>query len=451
MIINPKIFKAYDIRGLYKEDIGRRVTYNIGRALATYTKAETIVLGKDCRLSSDELETALVNGLIDQGCNVIKIGLSTSPMLYYASGLLTVDAGVIITASHNPAEYNGFKMCRKNAVPIGEGAGMEEIKALAINGVFEDPETKGEVEDNTGFVEQYRSHIKRFFNLKTNKRRKIVFDYANAMGILDKNVFQELDAYIESVPMFDTYDGSFPNHEANPLKTETMKDLQEKVKEVNADFGVSYDGDADRVGFVDEKGDIVPMDFITALIAEEILKKHHGGLVLVDLRSSNAVFEHIHEAGGHTALCRVGHSLIKKQMRDEGAIFAGELSGHYYFDENYKAELSSLAIIMITNLINETGKTLSELTDPLKKYHHSGEINSEVESREKTLAKIKQKYSDGKINELDGVRVDYKDWWFNVRPSNTEPIIRLNLEATTEEKMKEKRDELLEFIRHKQH
>lgn len=447
MKVNPNIFKAYDIRGVYKVDFGRRTTYKIGRAIATYTKAETIVVGKDMRTSSDEVEEHLIKGLIDQGCNVIKIGMSTSPMLYYASGCLPVDAGIIITASHNPGEYNGFKMCRKNAVPIGEGAGMEEIKALAVNGVFEEPKEKGKITENEDFVNQYRDHIKRFFSTKTNKRKKVVFDYANGMGILDKKVFDELEAYIESIPMFDEYDGNFPNHEANPLKTETLKPLQEKTVLEKADFGVSYDGDADRVGFVDELGYVVPMDYITALIAEEILKKYPGGLVLVDLRSSNAVFEHIHKAGGKTNLCRVGHSLIKKQMRDEGAVFAGELSGHYYFEENYHAELSSLAIIMITNLLNETGKTLSELTKSLKKYHHSGEINSQVESREKTLARIKQKYYDGKLNELDGVRIDYDDWWFNVRPSNTEPIIRLNLEAKTKEKMREKRDELLSIIR----
>jgi phosphomannomutase len=238
--------------------------------------------------------------------------------------------------------------------------------------------------------------------------------------------FEKLKNYIDPVYIYDEYDGRFPNHEANPLKTDTLADLQKKVLEVGADLGVSYDGDADRVGFVDEKGEIVPMDYITALIAKEILKKHRGALVLVDLRSSNAVIEYIEEAGGRTNLCRVGHSLIKKQMREEKAVFAGELSGHYYFEENYKAELSSLATIMIINLLNESGQKFSALCQGLRRYHHSGEINSKVSSRRDVLAKIKAKYNKGAINLLDGIRVDYHDWWFNVRPSNTEPIIRLN-------------------------
>jgi phosphomannomutase len=223
--------------------------------------------------------------------------------------------------------------------------------------------------------------------------------------------------------------------------------LQKKVKQTGADLGVAFNGDADRVGFVDEKGEIVPMDFTTGLIAKEILKKHPGGLVLIDLRSSNAVKEYIEEAGGRVDLCRLGHSLIKKQMREEGAIFAGELSGHYYFDENFKAELSSLATIMIMNLLNESGKKMSELCKDLKRYYHSGEINSEVANTATVLAKLKEKYRNGRLNELDGIRIDFPEWWFNVRASNTEPKVRLNLEAKNRELMEEKRDELLGIIR----
>ncbi len=447
MKINPSIFKAYDIRGVYPEDINEETMYNIGRAIVVHTKAENIVVGKDIRLSSDSLEEELIKGITDQGANIIKLGLSTSPMLYYAAGLLSVDAGVIITASHNPGKYNGLKICKQFAVPIGEGSGMEEIKALAVNGIFPEVTKKGTVSENKDFKNQYYKHIERFFNTETSKKQKIVFDFANAMGIFDKPVFEKFKDYIDPVYLYDNYDGKFPNHEANPLNTNTLKALQAKVLETKANFGVSYDGDADRVGFVDENGEIIPMDFITALLAGEILKKHQGALVLVDLRSSNAVLEYIKKAGGRTDLCRVGHSLIKKQMRDEKAVFAGELSGHYYFDENYKAELSSLAVIIIINLINESGKTLSELAKPLKKYHHSGEINSSVESTEKVFLKLKKKYQDGKINELDGIRIDFENWWFNVRASNTEPVIRLNLEAKTKKEMEEKREELLDIIR----
>ena len=447
MKINPSIFKAYDIRGIYPEDINEETVYNIGRAIVVHTKAENIVVGKDIRLSSDDLEEELIRGITDQGANVIKLGLATSPMLYYASGLLSVDTGVIITASHNPGKYNGMKICKQFAVPVGEGSGMEEIKALAINGIFPEVEDKGSVSENKDFKNQYYKHIERFFNTETTKKQKIVFDFANAMGIFDKPVFEKFQDHIDPVYIYDDYDGNFPNHEANPLNTSTLAALQKKVIAEKANFGVSYDGDADRVGFVDENGEIIPMDFITALLAGEILKKHQGALVLVDLRSSNAVLEYIKKAGGRTDLCRVGHSLIKKQMRDEKAVFAGELSGHYYFDENYKAELSSLAVIIIINLLNESGKTLSELAKPLKKYHHSGEINSSVESTEEVFLKLKAKYKDGKINELDGIRIDFEDWWFNVRASNTEPVIRLNLESKTKKQMEEKRDELLDIIR----
>jgi len=451
MEINPSIFKAYDIRGIYPDDINEETVYNIGRALVAYTKAENIVIGKDVRLSSGALEENLIRGITDQGSNVIKIGLATTPMVYYASGKLAVDVGVIITASHNPAEYNGMKLCRRNAVPIGEGAGIEEIKALAINRAFSKPEKKGQVTENNNFRDQYLDHIKRFFNKNaSSKKIKVVFDFANAMAIIDKEVFEELKEYVDPIYLYDNFNGTFPNHEANPLKIHTLKKLRQKVISEQADLGVAYDGDADRVGFISEKGEIVPMDFITALIADEILKKHPGGLVLVDLRSSNAVVEYIEKAGGRVDLCRVGHSLIKKQMHQEDAVFAGELSGHYYFDENYKAELSSLAVIMIINLINETKKPLSGLIKALKIYYHSGEINSDVKNKDEILYKLKEKYKDGRINNLDGIRIDFSNWWFNVRPSNTEPKLRLNLEAKTEKLMKEKLDEVLKIIRSRQ-
>lgn len=441
----PHIFKAYDIRGIYPKEIDSKTVYNIGRALVTYTKAKNIVVSKDIRISSDTLEEELIRGITDQGANVVKLGLATSPLMYHASGKLGVDAGVIVTASHNPAEYNGVKLCRQYAVPIGEGSGMEEIKALTLNASFIEPKQKGKTTTSERIKKQLHEYICSFF--VPNGKKKIVIDFANAMGIIDKPVYETLSKYIETIYIYDDYDGNFPNHEANPLKTQTLKDLQKKVIKESADLGIAYDGDADRVGFIDETGEIVPMDYITALIAKEILKKHPGGLVLMDLRSSNAVREYVEAAGGKVDLCRVGHSLIKKQMREEGAIFAGELSGHYYFQENFNAELSTLAAIIIINLLNKTGKKMSEMTKDLKKYHHSGEINSTVSNTEKTILKLKEKYNDGKLNELDGARIDYSEWWFNVRSSNTEPKIRLNLEAKTKKLMQEKRDEVLKIIR----
>lgn len=447
MQIEPKIFKAYDIRGVYPNEINEGAVYNIARAVAVHFKTKRVVIGKDIRSSSDSLEEKLVEGFIDSGVDVIKIGMATTPMVYRASSQFDVDAAIIITASHNPAQYNGMKICLKNAVPVGKGAGMEEIKELASAGNFETSGKKGEITIEEGFSEKYINFIKSFYNTEKAKKRKIVIDFANAMGIMYKKIYEDFSDSLETVYLFDEMDGTFPNHEANPLKTETLADLQKKVVEEKADLGIAFDGDADRVGFVDENGEVIPMDFMTALLGSEVLKKHPGGLILVDLRSSNSVKEYIEEAGGKTNLSRVGHSLIKKQMRDEGAVFAGELSGHYYFQENSNAEVSALATIFVLNLMNETGKSISELTKDLKRYHHSGEINSEVKNTKAVLDKIREKYQGGKMIEIDGIRIDFDDWWFNVRSSNTESLVRLTMEAKTKEMMEEKRDELLALIR----
>lgn len=444
--MNKKIFKAYDIRGVYPEDINEDVAAKIGSAIVQYTGAKKIAVGYDMRESSLELEAGLIYGIIEQGADVIKIGLSSTPMAYFASWKLDVDASVVITASHNPAEWNGMKMCLKNSVPIGEGSGMEEIKELASKGVFSEVQKKGVIEENSQLKEEYLNYIAGFFK-KGFAKKKVVIDFANSMGIGDKGVYEKISEGVEAVYMYDNFDGTFPNHEANPLKTETLDALRKKVIEEKADLGIAYDGDADRIGFVSEDGEIIPMDYTIALLSEEILKKYPGRLVLMDLRSSNAVKEVIEEAGGKVNRCRVGHSLIKKQMREEGAIFAGELSGHYFFEENSKAEMATSAAIMIINLMNETGKKMSELVENLKRYSHSGEINSDVEDKKGMMKKLKEVYRDGKLDELDGIRIDYPDWWFNVRPSNTEPKLRLNLEAKNKELMEEKRDELLKLIR----
>jgi len=446
MQINPKIFKAYDIRGLYPDEINGETAYNIGRALVTFTKAKKIAVGRDMRVSSPEMETALLKGITDQGADVVKIGLASTPMIYFSSWKMEVDAAVIITASHNPAQYNGMKFCWKGAVPIGEGSGMEEIKELAIKGEFVDAEEKGKVEENLEIKNQYIDYTAGFFN-KDFAKKKIVVDFGNGMASVEKAVFEKFPENLEVKYLFEELDGNFPNHEANPLKVETLEVLQKTVLEKNADLGISYDGDADRVGFVDEKGEVVPMDYLIALLAKEVLKKNPGGLILMDLRSSNAVKEVIEEAGGKVNRCRVGHSLIKKQMREQGAIFAGELSGHYFFQSNSKAEMATLAVLMLLNLMNETGQKMSELVADLKRYFHSGEINSEVEDKNVVMEKLKEKYADGKLDEMDGIRIDFPDWWFSVRASNTEPVLRLNLEAKTEELMEEKRDEALGIIR----
>lgn len=440
------IFKAYDIRGIYPNQLNGGDANSIGQAIVKYTGAKKIVVGMDMRSSSPELCDSLIEGINKQGCDVINIGLVSTPMIYFASWKLDVDAAVMITASHNTAEWNGLKLCKKNAVPIGEGEGMEEIRDLALAGNFEDAEVLGKIEENLSLANQYRDYVANFFKKGLGKK-KVVIDFANSVGTLDKDIYERFSEDIETIYLFDELDGTFPNHEANPLKLETLKSLQDKVLEAEADLGISYDGDADRVGFVDEKGHIVPMDYITALIAKEILKEKPGSTILSDLRASNSIKENIERAGGKVLRSRVGHSLIKKQMRKEGAVFAGELSGHYYFEENSKAEMTALAIITLINVLNETGAAMSQLTEELKIYYHSGEINSEVKSKDEVLRKLKEKYGDGVLDELDGVRIDFPDWWFNVRPSNTEPVLRLNLEAKTRELMEEKRDELLAMIR----
>ncbi|KKQ45450.1 MAG: Phosphomannomutase [Candidatus Moranbacteria bacterium GW2011_GWC2_37_8] len=440
------IFKAYDIRGIYPEQLNGQDAYKIGQAIAQFTKAKRIVVGMDMRSSSPEISEGLMRGITEQGSDVINIGLVSTPMVYYASWNLDVDAGVMITASHNTSEWNGLKLCRKNAVPIGEGNGMEEISSLALSGNFEKNDKPGNIEIDTNIKLQYFEYISSFFKKGLGKK-KIVIDFANSVGALDKDIYEKFPNDIEPIYLFEELDGTFPNHEANPLKLETLKALQEKVISEKADFGISYDGDADRIGFVDENGDIVPMDFGIALLAKEALKKFPGAIILMDLRSSNAVKEVIEEAGGIVHRCRVGHSLIKGQMRNEGAIFAGELSGHYFFEENSKAEMTTLAAMTLLNLMNESGKKMSELTHELQRYSHSGEINSDVEDKIGMMNKLKEIYADGNIDELDGVRIDFADWWFNVRASNTEPKLRLNLEAKTKELMEEKRDELLSIIR----
>ncbi len=444
--INPAIFKAYDVRGLYGEEVNTDVAYSIGRALVTYTGAKKIALGIDMRETSPELGAALAEGITDQGADVIMLGLSSTPMVYFASWKLEVDAAVVVTASHNPAEYNGMKFCLKGAVPIGEGTGMEEIRDAAVAGEFSYDGEKGQMEEDGELKNEYLEYVTSFFK-KGLGRKKVVIDFANGMGIADKKVFENLASEIETVYMYDNFDGNFPNHEANPLKLETLAALQERVVAEKADLGISYDGDADRVGFVSEKGEIIPMDFVTALLGKEVLKNHPGGTVLYDLRSSNAVKEVLEENGAVAHRSRVGHSLIKAQMRKEKAVFAGELSGHYYWQENSNAEMATLAVLTLVNLLNESGKKISELTVELKRYFQSGEINSEVADKDAVLENLKWKYAEGKLDTLDGIRIDFPDWWFNVRASNTEPKLRLNLEAKTKEMMEEKRDELLGMIR----
>lgn len=437
------IFKAYDIRGIYGQDLTEAVAYDIGRAYATLTGAKKVVLGRDCRPHSVPLQAALTRGLTKQGTDVIDIGPCSTPMNYYANGSLGADGSIMITASHNPAEWNGFKLCRAAAVPISGATGIADIERIVAERAFAPAAAVPGKVTQADILPAYKAHIAPFIAFA--RRPRLAIDYANGMGIPEAQTFTDA---IDQTALYGDIDGSFPNHEANPLHHATLAALQEEVRKGDYDFGVAFDGDADRAGFIDEKGEIIPMDLITALIAQDVLGREKG-VIFYDLRSSRVVKEAIEAAGGTPMMSRVGHAFIKAQMREHKALFAGELSGHYYFRDNYVAESSSLAVIALANIVTRAGKPLSELIAPLRKYFCSGEINSKVACDPKdVLARLKARYADARIFELDGVSVEYPTWWFNVRCSNTEPLVRLNLESTaSREEMEAKRDEVLALIR----
>ena len=437
------IFKAYDIRGIYPDQLNEAIAEKIGRAFVVHTGARKVVVGRDMRPHSKPLFDALAKGITEQGADVIDLGLCSTPMNYHANGFLGADGGIMITASHNPGEWNGFKLCRAQAVPISGATGIADIEALvkADSWPAAAPGSISTFDIAPQYAKFLRSHA------KMDRKLKVVVDYANAMGSYEIKGIEDL---FDIIPLYKELDGTFPNHEANPLHTQTLDVLRKKVVETGADFGAGFDGDADRCGFIDNKGQIIPMDMFTALIAQDILSDKGAGSVpiLYDLRSSKAVPESIAENGGKPIMSRVGHAFIKAQMRQEGAVFAGELSGHYYFRENYVAESQGLAMIKLANLLCKSGKKVADLVDPLRnKYVQSGEINSKVADVQQVLKRIREKYSDGHMFELDGISVEYSDWWFNVRASNTEPLLRLIVEAHTREHMEQKRDELLALIR----
>lgn len=437
------IFKAYDIRGIYGQDLTEEMAYAIGRAYITFTKAKKVVIGRDCRPHSVPLQAALTKGILEQGADVVDIGQCSTPMNYYANGSLKAEGSIMITASHNPAEWNGFKLCRADAVPISGVSGIADIEKIVTEGTFDLPAATPGTCTTHDILPAYKEHIKPFMNF--GRRPKLAIDYANGMGIPESQTFADA---VDQVALYGDIDGAFPNHEANPLHHATLAKLQETVRAGQFDFGVAFDGDADRAGFIDEKGEIIPMDLITALIAQDVLSREKG-VIFYDLRSSRVVKEVIEAAGGVPMMSRVGHAFIKAQMREHKAIFAGELSGHYYFRDNFVAESSSMAVIALCNIVTRAGKPLSELIAPLRKYACSGEINTKVSrDPQEILAELKAKYADGNVFELDGVSVEYPTWWFNVRCSNTEPLVRLNLESTASQaEMEAKRDEVLAIIR----
>ncbi len=434
------IFKAYDIRGIYGDTLTDALAEDIGRAFATFTGAKRVVVGRDMRPHSVPLFEALARGLTGQGADVVVVGMCSTPMCYFACGSLNAEASIMITASHNPGEWNGFKMTRAQAVPISGATGIQDIERLVHTRAFAPAERAGTVTTQE-ILPAYCRHVAGMARLQRPVR--IAADMANSMGVIEARA---LEGLVAIDPLFEELDGTFPNHEANPLKAETLEAVQEKVRTGGYDFGVAFDGDADRVGFVDERGTVIPMDIAGALIAQDLLRQEKG-VIFYDLRSSWAVKEVIEAGGGTPMMSRVGHAFIKQQMRDNNAIFAGEFSGHYYFRANYTTESSAMAVLCMANIVSAADQPLSELVKPIQRYYASGEINSRVTDTAAVLERLKAAHADGRQLFLDGLSVEYPDWWFNVRTSNTEPLIRLNVEARTRDEMERHRDALLAEIR----
>lgn len=445
--IDPNIFKSYDIRGIYGENLDDSVAYLIGRAAAHYLQVPEIAVGRDMRVSSPQTTAALIQGITEQGVNVIDLGMTTTDELYFAVGKFNYAAGVMVTASHNPGKYNGMKFCRAQAYPVSKETGLDAIRDLAMRGDFPTPNSKGEI-TRRDVLDAYVEHALSFIDISKIKPLKVVIDAGNGMaGLTMPKVFEKLPCTL--IPLYFELDGTFPNHPASPIEPENMEDLQKKVREVGADLGAAFDGDADRMFPVDEHGNIVDGSLVTAIAASSLLHKHPGSTILYNLIVSKSVPELIENLGGKPFRSRVGHSHIKADMRTHNAIFGGEHSGHFYFRDNWYADSGLIAFLMTLELVSTGGKPLSEMLKPLDHWVRSGEYNSTVSDTKGKLADLEAHYSKSArtVDHLDGVTFDFGDWWFNVRPSNTEPLLRLNVEARTKSLMKEKRDEVLAFIR----
>lgn len=437
------IYGAYDIRGIYPGEINKEVAYKLGKSFVYLFKTKKVVVGRDQRESSPVLFESLVKGIRSMGCNVIDIGFSTTPLFNYSVGRLKTDGGIMITASHNPKEYNGFKLTREKAVPLNEKEISRLGKIVESKNVKEKPKEGNMIEKD--LTEDFVKKVVSYADLP-KKKLKVVVDTGNGMsGLTVPDVFSKLP--LSGKYLYKKIDQTYPNHPANPLEKKNMKDLQEKVVKEKADIGIAFDGDGDRAGFVDEKGKIVNMDLVTALISEYLLKKkrNKGSKVIYDLRSSWVVRDAIKNNGGRPIETRVGHSFIKRKMNDSGAIFAGETSGHYYFRDFYNCENSILAALIVFN--NLKRNSFSEVMSDFQKYYKSEEINFNVDNPEKKIKEVKRKYSSGKVSTIDGVKIEFEDWWFNLRKSNTEYLLRLNLEAKTKKLRDEKIKELKGLIR----
>jgi len=445
MEFDSSIFKAYDIRGTVPKQLNDDIAYRIGNALAGYLKPTSIAVGRDMRISSHDLFESLTRGIVDAGVDVVDLGLISTDGLYFAVGKFGFEGGVMITASHNPKEYNGFKICREKALPLSGQEGLDEIKKALIEDKIIKAPQRGNVA-RKDILADYAEHCLSFVDRSVIKPFKIVFDAGNGMaGATLPPVFEKLP--IEVIPLYFELDGTFPNHPASPIELENIADLQKKIASENADFGVAFDGDADRMFLIDRNGRQVGGDMTTALVADNLLNKKPGETILYNLICSRAVPELVERKGGKAVKTRVGHALIKPLMRKHNAIFGGEHSGHFYFRDNWFADSGLIAFLVCLELLSRSEQTLDKKIEEIDPYFRSGEINSRVESARTKIEEIAEHFSDGKQDRLDGLSVCFDDFWFNVRPSNTEPLLRLNVEALSKDILDTRTEEILKIIR----
>lgn len=444
------LFKAYDVRGVVPAELTPQIAYEIGRAIVATLRPDSVVVGRDMRVSSPALSAALIEGIRDAGADAIDVGMVSTDALSFAIGNYGYPAGVMVTASHNPPEYNGFKIAREGARALSLEEGLAEIRDRVVTGDLPPivpPENRGDLSARD-ILDDYARHMLSLIDVSKLRPLRVAIDAGNGMaGITVPRVFRDLP--IEVIPMYFEPDGAFPNHPANPIEPENTRELRRVVVEHGYDLGAAFDGDADRVFLVDEKGDLVGGDMLTALVASRMLDRNPGAAIVYNLISSRGVPELILQKGGRPIRSRVGHSYIKETMRREDAVFGGEHSGHFYFRENWYADSGMAALLYALELVSEAGKPLSQVIAPLDHRFRSGEINSEVTDVEGTMRAIEERYraEGAEIDHLDGITVEFPNWWFNVRPSNTQPLLRLNVEADDPETLRAKTDEVLAMIR----
>jgi phosphomannomutase len=453
--VDPGIFKAYDVRGLYPSQIDEQVAYRVARAFARVIaslkgqegpQGLKLTVGHDMRLHSPALARSFIQGLTDEGCDVLDVGMVGTEMVYYAIGSRELDGGTPVTASHNPKDYAGFKLVREGAIALSGDRGIQDVRRLVVSEDFSAATGQGTVTSEDVY-DQFHQHVLGFIDPSVIRPMKVVLDGGNGMaGPMIGPIIDDLP--ITGPRLYFEPNGEFPGHQPNPLLEENRRLIIDTVLSEGAELGIAWDGDADRCFFIDDRGEFVPGDFLTALLAESILGKEPGATILYDVRASRAVAHTIEANGGRAVMNRVGHAFFKTRMREENAVFGGEVSGHYYFRDFWCADSGTIPALLVLELLSKRGKRMSELLAEYRsRYFISGEINSEVSDQDAKMEELADRYSDGRQTRLDGLSVDYDSWHFNVRPSNTEPLLRLNLEGSSKQEMEERTDEVLRVIR----